>query len=306
MVQGSILREKVLAKETTFEEQINSLSINIRVVHSMMRMLSGTLKKKNSIRSIWSLRFVFRSLDDIHDFLLKYDMFLKTLDKKFGTSLMECIKSSKKIVGEMKKEIQQVIIFISRKEFEIAHDILEKIKNNQKSLSKNLEDIVMLPNTIDYSKLSNRDWKMIGVAGIHYRSKVFLSYHFRDDNPKEDENQKMIDYYIKPTLELLNIEPVTARDKLKSQELIDDKSVELIKDCDGIIGFYTKGDSVGNVEHELSTSHNVVAICREAGAKAPSMRLSRLQINFKRSGMGEFLIEMIRALKDKGLFRLMV
>ena len=149
----------------------------------------------------------------------------------------------------------------------------------------------MLPYLIDYSKLSSKDWKMIGVAGIHYRSKIFLSYYFRNDDPKKDENQKMIDYYIKPALELLGIEPVTARDYLKPQELIDDRIIGLIEDCDGIIGFYTKGDSIENVEHEISRNDNVVAICKEEGAKAPSMRLSRLLINFKRDEMGDCLIK---------------
>lgn len=166
--------------------------------------------------------------------------------------------------------------------------------------------ICTLPHVVDYSKLSNRDWRMIGVAGIHYRSKVFLSYYFRDIDPRKDENQKFIDYYVKPTLKLLNIEPITARDYLKPQQLIDDKATELIIDCDGIIGFYTKGDSIENVEHELSKNRNIVAICREVGAKAPSMRLSRLLINFKRDQVGDLLIQLIEVSKRKGLFRLVV
>ena len=169
-----------------------------------------------------------------------------------------------------------------------------------------VEGIIPLPHVIDYSKLSNKDWRMIGVAGIHYRTKVFLSYYFRDADPKKDENQKFIDNYVKPTFQLLNIEPVTARGHLKPQELIDDKVMELVENCDGIIGFYTKDDSVENVEHELSGNDNIVAICREEGARAPSMRLSRLLIDFKRDEMGNFLIEMIGILKDRSLFRTMV
>ena len=81
----------------------------------------------------------------------------------------------------------------------------------------------------------------------------------------KNENQRMIDYYVTPLLKLLNIKGVTARGHLKPQELVDDKIVTLIEDCDGIIGFYTKKDDVSNIEHELSKNDNIVAICLEKG-----------------------------------------
>ena len=219
---------------------------------------------------------------------------------------VKCSKVSMRIINDMKKQVGQILIFLSQEKFKTAEEIFQIFVTSWESLQKNLAVISTLPYVIDYSKLSNKDWRMIGVFGIHFRSKVFLSYHFRDVDPKKDENQKMIDYYLKPTFQLLNIETVTARDYLKPQQLIDDKIIDLIEDCDGIIGFYTKGDSVENVEHELSRSSNIIAICREEGAKVPSMRLSRLLINFKRDQMGDFLIQLIGILKDRGLFRLVI
>jgi len=191
---------------------------------------------------------------------------------------------------------------MSRPSRDVSATITEKIS----SMKESVDVIATLPERIDYAKLDHRDWRKIGKAGVHYRSRVFLSYHYRDDDPKKDENQKMIDDYIKPTLDLLNVEPVTSRDHLKPQELIDDKIGELVRDCDGIIGFYTKDDSISNIEHELSQHENIVAICKEEGALTPSMRLSRFQINFNRTEMGDLLMKLISALKGKQLFRLVI
>jgi hypothetical protein len=112
-----------------------------------------------------------------------------------------------------------------------------------------------------------------------------LSYAFRDRNPTNDSNQKLIDYYIKPLLEILDIEPVTARSHLKSQDLIDDDVIALVKECDGIIGFYTFNDPITNIEHEVAHSR-----CNEEGAESPKMRKSRLQINFTREETGRLVL----------------
>ena len=295
-----------MEKKTEFEQELSEISDAVTTINGVILLVEEYISKNERIQNISTLNHASKVLNKMHDFLLKYSDFFEVVDKKFGTNSMKCSESSKKIVGDMKKEVDQMLIFLSQKKFKGAKEVFEDFIGNWESLVNNLTIIFTLPNMIDYSKLSNKDWRMIGVAGIHYRSKVFLSYYFRDADPKKDENQKMIDYYVKSTLELLNIEPVTARDYLKPQELIDDRIIELIEDCDGIVGFYTKGDSVENVEHELSRNPNVIAICKEEGAKVPSMRLSRLLINFRRDQMGDFLMQLIRVLKDRGLFRLII
>jgi hypothetical protein len=258
------------------------------------------------MEACFDLSYARDILDKLHDFLLKYNDFFKILDEKFGTDASNCSESSKRIISGMKREVDQLIFLLSQKKFENTLENLNTLLRDCDTLTSDFEEIVTLPYKIEYSKLSNKDWRMIGVPGVHYRSKVFLSYCFRNDDPKKDENQKMIDYYAKPTLELLNISPVTSRGHLKPQELIDDRITELIEDCDVIIGFYTKDDSVENIEHELSISRNVIAIFWEEGAKAPSMRRSRLQIKLQRNEMGDFMIGLIKALKEQGLFRLTI
>lgn len=295
-----------MGKKTQFEEELFKVSDSLTTVELAILLIERHDISKKVMNALSNLSYASRFLNQVHDFLLKYNDFFEILDKKFGTNSIKSAESSKKIIGTMKKEAEQFVNFVSQKKFKPAEEILGDFVSNLNRVKSDFSAISTLPYIIDYSKLSNRDWRMIGVAGIHYRSKVFLSYCFRDADPKKDENQKLIDYYVKPTLELLNVKPVTARGYLKSQELIDDKATELIEDCDGIIGFYTEGDSVENVEHELSKNLNIVAICKEEGAKVPSMRLSRLLINFKRDQMGYFLIELISVLKDKGLFRLVV
>jgi hypothetical protein len=301
------IEEYFLGKETEFGKEISNVALTLRYLKGFwLSGMSDYIKAEKIIEVVEQLKLSHDSLNVIDNFLLKYDGFFEILDKKFGKSISKSSELSKRIIGDMKNEIDQIIAFVSNRKFNVALEIFGNLLNNLASLEKEIGIFVTIPYIIDYSKLSPKDWKMIGVAGIHYRSKVFLSYHFRDDDPKEDENQKMIDFFVKPVFELLDIEPVTARSHLKPQELVDDKIMELVEDCDGIIGFYTKGDSVENVEHELSGNSNVIAICKEEGAKAPSMRLSRLLINFKRDAIGDFLIELIRTLRDKGLFRLMI
>lgn len=293
-------------EKTILDRELRQMSLDITIIDGHAGLVKSYIKQGNIINMIQSLNSISESLNEMHNFLLKYDDFFEVLDKKFGTNSMKCNESSKGIVTDMKRDIQQMVTFSSQRKMEVCRQILENFHHERKSLKKNLEVVFTLPNIIDYSKLSNKDWRMIGVAGIHYRSKVFLSYFFRHANPKKDENQKMIDYYVKPTLELLNIKPVTSRDHLKPQELIDARIMELIEECDGIIGFYTKEDRVENVEHELSGNDNVIAVCKEEGAKVPSMRLSKLLINFERDGMGNFLIDLIRVLKDRKLFTTIV
>jgi hypothetical protein len=257
------------------------------------------MKEKRIISTFTSLRYIFQYVDLIQDFFLKYDRFLERLDKTFGTELMRNSKDALKIITEMRTEIDQVRIFVSKKQFETANSLLPRITEDSSNLVKNMESIIAVSHGIDYSKLTNGDWKMIGIAGLHYRSNVFLSYPFRDVDPRRDSNEEFITDYVMPFLELLNIIPVTARSRLKSDELIDDRICELIGDCDGIIAFYTRDDKVDNVEHELSKCDNVIAVCKEEGAAVPPMRLSRLMINFQREKVGDFLLELMKTQTKK-------
>jgi hypothetical protein len=83
-----------------------------------------------------------------------------------------------------------------------------------------------------------------------------------------------------------------------------DDVIKLVKECDGIIGFYTVNDSIANIEHEVANNRVTIALCKEEGADSPKMRNSRLQINFTREETGRLLIDIARALRDKQLFRL--
>jgi hypothetical protein len=99
---------------------------------------------------------------------------------------------------------------------------------------------------------------------------------------------------------------VRGRDVIGSQDLIEDKAIGAASECDGIIGFYTKDDDTATVEYELANNENVVAICQEKGAKSPSIKRSRYQIVFDRSDTGHLLLELLKAIKDKDLFRLRI
>jgi hypothetical protein len=295
-----------LYRRTRFEEDLSGVSSNVESMSTILEIIQKEIQEKQTISIMTTIDLVFRHVDEMENFLLKYSNFLRRLDEKFGTEFSKSGGTAMNAVTEMKTSLHQIQMFIARKDFAAAESIAKTIRHGLPSLISSWENTMTIPHVIDYGKLSNEDWKMVGVAGIHYRSTVFLSYPFKDTNPKEDQNQRFIDDYIIPLLELLNLKPVTARGSLKTEELIDDRISELINNCDGIIGFYTSGDSVENVEHELSKNSNIVALCKEDGAKIPSMRLARLMINFSRDRVGDLFLELIQVLKDKRLFALVV
>ena len=116
----------------------------------------------------------------------------------------------------------------------------------------------------------------------------------------------MIDYYIKPLLNSLNIVPLTFREYLRPQDLMDEKNKELVKSANGIIGFYTYDDKIENIEYELSLNENIIAICIEKGARSPSLRRARLQIGFSREKMADILLRLLQTLKERNLFNLVI
>ena len=291
-----------MTEKSKFEQAMERIGINVDRTGTSLDLLTDRIRGKQVMKTLESVSTVIDWLDNVYRLLLEYTSFFEILDNKFGTNAVKSNESAKKSLTEAEKCVEQIRVLASQRKFGSAEEFLTDLRKIYGNLVKHCEEIVVLPNLIDYSKLSGKDWRKIGIAGIHYKSKIFLSYPFRDDDPKKDGNQIFIDHYVKTVLDLLNITSVTARGYLKAHELVDDRIIELVEDCDGIIGFYTMGDSLENVEHELAHNQNVIAICRESGAKTPSMRLSRLQINFRRDETGNFIIELIKALKNKRMF----
>lgn len=290
--------------KSQLEDDLGGALSQHRTAQTAVGLLEPCLKEKD-LPEILSRSMILQfSLDGVHDFLAKYNDFLELVETKFGITTKQHLNILKQTISDLKQAVDELKTMASQDRFDTAEGSLKRVIDKAKDMKNNFEVISSVPWRIDYSRLDDADWKKIGIPGVHYRSKVFLSYAYRDDDPKKDKNQEMIDHYIMPLLQLLNIEPLISRGRLRTQDLVDDKTTVAIKNCDGIMGFYTKGDSVSNVEHELAQNSNIVAICAEREASTPSMRRSRWQIDFDRDAMGDLMIELIQALKGNGLFRL--
>lgn len=290
--------------ESEFKRELDGFLSSMFWLQNIAGMLPTDIDRRDVVRISTTTNAALRYLENMFAFLLKYNEFFQILANKFGVDVKVC-ETAKQNIVRLKSDFTQILMNISQTRFDLSKNILEEVNKDLYELGSCVSTISTYPYKIDYSKLTNSDWRVIAIPGIHYRSKVFLSYPFRDAAPQKDENQKMIDYYIKPLLKLLNIEPVTARDYLKPQELIDDKILALVKECDGIIGFYTRDDEISNVEHELSGDISVIAICVEEGAKSPLMRRPRLMINFDRQAyMANLVLNLIDALKERKMFEL--
>jgi len=249
---------------------------------------------------------VFTYLGSLTDFLNKYDAFFATLDTTFGWDTVPRVKRAKSALGSLNTSLSQLNMSVSEKQYESADSQKKCFSQSAAEFLEEASFIASIPAKIDYSRLGREAWKMIGIPGVHYESRVFLSYPWRSTNPAKDKNESMMNDFVKPLLRLLDIEPVTLRDRSLPQDSIDEKAIQLIRDCDGVIAFYTKRDRVRNVEHEISQNPNLVAICNENGTSGPSMRRGRLQIDFSRDDMSVVIIGLVKALKEKGLFRLVV
>lgn len=276
------------------------------VVVTAMGNAHTFLLKKEIGKALRCISAVKLFLGDLQNFLDLYGDFIGSLDQKFGTNVNESCILVRKLDTEIGNDLKTIAINISTGRISFAVEIITDLLKKGSLLEEHIAKIYAIPHIIDFSKLTHEDWKKIGKAGVHYRSKVFLSYAYRDKDQTKDENQKFIDYLIKPLLNLLNIDPVTARSHLHLQDNIEEDTIALVSDCDGIIGFFTLNDATENVEHELSNNGNVVAICREEGASCPSMRRTKLQFDFNRKEPSQLLLQIVNALKEKELFKLKI
>jgi hypothetical protein len=292
--------------KSQFEADLNGVLIECQFLSNYSGYIKSELERRDLPALLPSLNRESQILDRFYDFLDEYGDFLDILDRKFSIEVANALKLCRRIIGDLKTSILQMKTAVSQSNWDSAKTCSDDIEKNVVSFRETFGIISTVPERIDYSKLGPEDWKLIGIPGLHYPAKVFLSYHWRDKNPNKDTNEMMITAYIKPMLQLLDIEPVTLRDHLRPQDQVEDRATQLIGGSDGIIGFYTTKDSVGNVEHELSQSHNIVAICAEIGATTPSMRRARWQIEFSREQMGDLVLELAKALKEKKLFRLAI
>lgn len=116
-------RVKDLEKETKFGKELSAASSAI----STIKIVIGAVEDKvgDIVSNTLYLDATARNLNVIHDFLLKYSDFFKILDKKFGTNSVRCSQSSKRLVGNMKKELGQFLTLVSQKKLEGAHEIFE-------------------------------------------------------------------------------------------------------------------------------------------------------------------------------------
>lgn len=267
-------------------------------------LLSDAMKAGDVAGLISECNYYLGELRSFESYLDKYDRFFDILEDRHGVQTKDLLRGMRKTVSLIKTEVSRLKDLVAERKFEIAKAEYQELLKNTKELRSDIDTLAALPSKIDYSRLDNDAWKMIGIPGIHYKSRVFLSYPWRDKNPMKDENEKMLKDYVKPVLELLGIVPVTLRDRTLPQEPIDDRAVQLIRDCDGIIGFYTKGDKVINVEREISQNPNLVALCNENGSSGPAMRRDKWQIDFSRNEMAGFLMQLTKALKEKRVFRI--
>ena len=290
--------------QSEFDEELRGFAGNLGIFRTSISVLDSELNRRDIPSCFTSFGSVFGELDRLANFLDKYDSFFPILDTKFGLDTVPQVKLVKSALGSLRTSLDQLKKFVSESKFKPADNEMKSLSRLAAGLIKGASSLLSVPAKIDYSRLDPKDWKMIGIPGVHYKSRVFLSYKWRDSNPAKDENESLMSNFIKPLLELLGIVPVTFRGSSLPQDPIDDKAIQLISSCNGVVAFYTKGDSIGNVEHEIAQNQNLIAICNEEGSRAPSMRRDRLQIEFSRNDMTPVMFGLVRALKEHGLFRL--
>jgi hypothetical protein len=298
------MKSEVKLTQSQFEDDLSHALNSVGWLDKLLAPATMYFKDRNVSELISTLDLLLRYNSNVQEFVEKYDKFLEVVEAKFNIELSNSTKVLRTNVIGVKNTIVQTKQAIAKRKFNKSS--LSEVAKAVANLKVGFDELSVLPQKIDYSLLGNQEWRLIGIPAIHYKAKVFLSYFYRDNDPKKDENEGMINTYVKPVLEYLDIVPVSLRDQLQAQDKVIEKAENLIADADGIIGFYTKGDSVENVEHELSLNKNIVAIFTETGAKGPSMRRSEWQLEFSRGQMGDLILALVKALKNKQLFRLVV
>ncbi len=292
--------------QSEFDEELRGFAGELASLKTSISLIHYNLNERDIPNCFTSFGVSFRELDNLVNFLDRYDSFFPILDTKFGLDTVPQVKLVKSALGSLRTGLDQLRKFVSEKKFKPADNEMKSLLKLAAGLSRGASSLLSVPARIDYSRLDPKDWKKIGVPGVHYNSRVFLSYKWRDNNPTKDENESLMSNFVKPLLELLGIVPVTFRDNSLPQDLVDDKAIQLISDCNGVVAFYTKGDPISNVEHEIAQNQNLIAICNEEGSSGPSMRRARLQIDFSRNDLAPVMFGLIKALKEDGLFRLRV
>lgn len=288
-----------------FEKHLEGFAGELARFKVSVSVFGSELKGRDISNCFTSFAILFGELEHLANFLDKYDTFFAILDTKFGLNTVADVKLVKSALGSLRTGLNRLKTFVSEKKFESADNEMKSLSKLAAGLIEEASSLFSVPAKIDYPRLDPEDWRMIGIPGVHYQSRVFLSYPWRDKNPIKDENESLMTGYVKPLLELLGIVPVTFRDHSLPQDPIDDKAIQLIRGCNGVIAFYTNGDPISNVEHEIAQNENLIAICNEEGAQGPSMRRGRLQIDFSRDDMTLVMLGLIKALKENFLFRLM-
>jgi hypothetical protein len=292
--------------QSEFDEELRGFAGALASLKVSISVLDSELERRDIPSCFTSFGIVFGQLDRLANFLDKYDSFFPILDAKFGLDTVPQVKLVKSALGSLRTSLDQLKKFVSERKFKPADNEMKSLSKLAAGLIEGASSLFSVPAKIDYPRLDQKDWMMIGIPGVHYKSRVFLSYKWRDSNPTKDENESLMGNFVKPLLELLGIVPVTFRDNSLPQDPIDDKAIQLISNCNGVVAFYTKGDPISNVEHEIAQNQNLIAICNEEGSRGPSMRRARLQIDFSRDDMTVVMLRLIKALKQDGLFRLKV
>ncbi len=292
--------------QSEFEKELEEFAGNLATLKTCIFFFPPNSREEDIINCFTSFRLAFSQLDSLANFLDKYDSFFSILDTKFGLDTVRHVKLVKSELGSLRTSLRQLKMLMSEKKFEPADNEVKGLSKLAAGLIEGSSSLFSVPAKIDYPRLDPDDWKMIGIPGVHYKSRVFLSYQWRDKTPTKDENEFLMGNFVKPLLVEMGIVPVTFRDNSLPQDPIDDKAKQLIRGCNGVIAFYTKGDPIGNVEHEMAQNQNLVAICNEKGSQGPSMRRDRVQIEFSRDDMTHMMLGLIRALKQNRLFRLWV
>lgn len=178
-----------------FREELKAVNYSISGFETTVLLLKTELNLDiaRTLQFTDSLKY---ELDSLQVFFEKYYSLFDSIDKQCGSEFSSKSNLIKKIINDMRNSIKQLELAVSKTDFNSARIFRAEIIKQISEIKPALTNIITVPIVIDFSKLSDLDWKRIGTPGIHYKSRVFLSYPFRDQNPIKDTNQELIDHYI--------------------------------------------------------------------------------------------------------------